>query len=156
MNKFDFKFQAVLQVRKIREREFLRQLARTQKAYQEELRKKSQLNLQLEKSFERRENLGSMNEDVASFHLEDNFVIGTKQKIVQADRAIARATKAQERALQVYLLAKGQSKIIETLLERAKEEHRRALRKKEERDLDELGIMRNRLTKEGYEIDSNE
>ena len=156
MNKFDFKFQAVLQVRKIREREFLRQLARTQKAYQEELRKKSQLNLQLEKSFERRENLGSMNEDVASFHLEDNFVIGTKQKIAQADSAITRATKAQERALQTYLIAKGQSKIIETLLKKAKEEHRRALRRKEEKALDELIMMRNRLTKEGYEIDSNE
>ena len=156
MKKFNFKFQAVLQVRQIREREFLRQLSRTQRAQQIELNKKSQLVLQLAKSLERRENLGAVKEDVSSFYLEDNFVIGTKQKIIQAESAILRASKAVERALQTYLLAKRQSKIIETLLENAQKEHRRALRKKEEKELDELIIMRNRFAKEGYEIDSNE
>jgi flagellar export protein FliJ len=156
MKKFNFKFQSVLQVRKIREREFLRQLSRTQRAHQGELTKKSQLVVQLEKALERREKLGTVNEDVASFYLEDSFVIGTKQRIIQTDRMIQRSAKAVERALQTYLLAKGQSKIIEKLLEKSKEEYRKAFRKKEEKDLDELVIMRNRLNKEGYEIDSNE
>jgi flagellar export protein FliJ len=153
MKKFNFKFDAVLQVRKIREREFLRQLSRTQRAHQEELRKKAQLVLQLENSLGRRENLGSVSEDISSFHLEDNFIIGTKQRITQADNSILRASKAVERALQTYLLAKRQSKVIETLLEKAQQEHRRALRKKEEKELDEMIIMRTRLSKEAYEID---
>jgi flagellar export protein FliJ len=156
MKKFKFRFQTVLQVRKIREREFLRQLSRTQRAYQEELNKKSQLLLLLEKSFGRRENLGRVTADIVSFYLEDNFVLGTRQRILQADQAILRASKAVERAMQTYLLAKRQSKIIETLLEKAQKEHRLALKKKEEKELDELITMRHGLTKEGYEIDSNE
>ncbi|MEO5970856.1 MAG: flagellar FliJ family protein [Bdellovibrionia bacterium] len=156
MKKFNFRFQTVLQVRKIREREFLRQLSRTQRAHQEELNKKSQLVLQLEKAFGRRENLGSVNEDIVSFYLEDNFVLGTKQRILQSEKAILRASKAVERALQTYLLAKRQSKIIETLLEKAQKEYRQAFRKNEEKEMDEMLVMRTRLTKEGFEIDSNE
>jgi flagellar export protein FliJ len=156
MKKFNFQFQTVLRVRKIQEMEFLRQLARTQRAHQEELIKRSQLDVLLEKSLKRRENLGQTDEDVASFYLEDNFIIGTKQKIIQADRDILRASKAVARALQVYVSAKRQSKVIETLLERAQTEHRRMLKKKEEKDLDELVVIRNRLSKDGYEIDSNE
>jgi len=156
MKKFNFRFQAVLQVRKIREREFLRQLSRTQRAYQDELQKKSILMLQLENSLKRRENLGTKKEDVSAFYLEDNFVIGTKQKIIQADNAVLRSNKSMDRALQIYLLAKRQSKIIETLLENAQKEYRKAVRKKEEKDLDELIIMRNRIREGGYETDSNE
>lgn len=156
MKKFTFKFQAVLQIRKIREQEFLKQLSRTQRAHQEELSKKAQLGVQLNRSLERRQNLGKTAEDIASFHLEDNFIIGTKQKLIQADNSILRASKAVERALQTYLIAKRQYKIMETLLEKAQEEHRRAKRRKEEKDLDELIIMRTRLSQEGDEIDSNE
>ena len=156
MKKFNFRFQSVLQVRKIREREFLRHLSRTQKTHQAELSKKSELVRLLDQSFANREILGTKNEHVVSFYLEDSFIIGTKQRIIQADQAIARASKAVDRALQTYLVAKGQSKVIEKLLEKAKKEYRTELRKKEEKELDESTIMRSRLTKEGYEIDSKE
>jgi flagellar export protein FliJ len=156
MKKFTFKFQTLLQVRKLRENEFLRQVSRTQRAHQDELNKKSQLVLQLEKSLDRRAILGQESEGISSFHLEDCFIIGTKQRIVQADRSILRASKAMDRAIQIYGVAKRQTEVIETLLNNAKLEYRRALKRKDEKNLDELIIMRNGLTREAYEIDSNE
>ncbi|MFZ9595698.1 MAG: flagellar export protein FliJ [Bdellovibrionia bacterium] len=154
MKKFKFKFNTVLKVRKTREREFLRHLARTQRVHQECIQKKQDLINELNQAWKRRETFAQTSETITRFHLEESYIQGAKRRIVQSEAAIQRAAKAVQKALQVYLLAKRESKAIELLLEQAKAEHQKAVLKFEDRNLDDFVIMRTSRSNEGYEIES--
>jgi flagellar FliJ protein len=145
MRKFRFQFEAVLKVRKSREQDALAALGAAQRAYQLELARKQELQMRLGESLGRREGLGQETTPVLAFQIEQAFINGTKQRIIQADQAIVRASRGVERALRAYLGARRQTRMIEMLEEKAFAEYRRERARKEQRDLDELMVMRARL-----------
>lgn len=148
MKKFSFKFEAVLKQRKMREEDALRALGNAQRAYQEELSNKSRLLSTLERSLRRREELGGDAVPALAFQLEEEYIRGTKQRLVRADQAILRASRNVEKALRAYLNARKQSRAIEVLREKAYEEYRRERAKLEQKRLDDLTVMRLRLNQE--------
>lgn len=151
--KFRFRFESVEKVRKLREDEALRALAAAQRAFQDAVSRRARLGERLRLSLERRESLGGASGQAiatAPFRLENDFIAGTKQRIIQAEQGILRARRGVEKALKVYLNARRQTKVIETLREKDYAEYRKAMAKKEQKDLDDLYVMRARLKSLGY------
>jgi len=154
MKKFRFKFSSILNLRKTREGEALRALSSTQRAYQIELRNKADILEKLDQSLNRRQNLAeksrSSTEVVGAldYQLEQNFIVGLKQNIIRADQQIVRASRTVQKALYSYLMAKRQTKMMETLYEKEFDHYKKALAKKEQAAQDDLSIMRARLGKE--------
>lgn len=145
MKKFNFKFTAVLDFRMKRERDALRNLAIRQTAYRNELDRKSKLLLNLENSLIRRENLGNYTLQINAYQVEQNYIIGTKQMIIQSDQAILRAKKEMEKSLQIYLAAKKQTKSIEILKEQSYQRYKKEKLRLEQKEQDDLATMRSRL-----------
>lgn len=145
MKKFKFKFEVVLEVRRNRENEALRNLADAQREHQTEIRKKNDLELALKQSLERRELLGKTPAQIQSFQAEQDFIDGNKRRIIQAEYAIYRAAKKVEKVMRFYLQAKRQTRVMETLYEQEYQKYRIELAKKEQKELDDLMVMRNRL-----------
>jgi flagellar export protein FliJ len=148
MKKFQFRFESVLMVRKRREEESLLSLAATQRAYQEEIAKKNHLISELKVGLGRREKLGHVPTPIAAFLAEDDYIVGTKQRIIQADQAIFRAHRWVEKALRAYLHARTQTKALETLYAQEYADFKKAAQKKEQKDQDDLNLMRFRINKE--------
>lgn len=145
MRRFRFRFEVVERVRKAKEGEALRSLSEAQGVYQQALAHKSSLLKKLSQALERREKLGIEAVTPVAFRTETDFITGTKQRIIMADQAIVRATRGVEKALRAYLFARKQVRTIEALRERHFLEFKKALAKKEQRDLDDLYTMRSRL-----------
>jgi flagellar export protein FliJ len=131
-----------------REEEALRALGAAQRAYQQELAHKARLLQQLEDSLIRRESLGIEPVGPVAFQLEQDFIVGTKQRLIKADQAILRASKAVEKALRAYLAARRQTKMMDTLREKDFVEWRKAAAKREQLEMDDLSIMRARFREE--------
>ena len=148
MNKFKFKLETVLQLRRTREEEALRALAQAQRIYQAELAKKAKLLFDLSEALNRRESLGIVAIGIDAFQLEQNFIGGTKQRIVQQNQALVRASRGVEKSLRAYLFTKRQTRTIEILREKQYKEFRKALSKREQKELDELSVMRARFRKQ--------
>jgi flagellar FliJ protein len=145
MARFRFKLEPVLQHRKTREDEALRALGAAQRAYQLELYKKAKLREDLAQSLLRREQIGREPAVTVTFQIENDFITGTKQRIVRADQAIFRASKNVEKALRSYLKAKRETRAMELLRERAFADYRKEQSKREQREQDDLSLMRQRL-----------
>jgi flagellar export protein FliJ len=148
MKRFQFKFDAVLRVKKMREDEALRALAESQRAYQAEISRKEVLKNELSHAFQRREQLGSGPVSITAFRTEQDYIVGLKQRLVHSDQSIFRASKNVEKALRSYLIAKKQSRVIETLYDRALAEYRKEKSKFEQKRIDDLVLMRQRLKEE--------
>jgi flagellar export protein FliJ len=146
MRKFRFKFDSLLKQRKTREESAMRQLAEAQRAYHEELAHKAGLESLLQKSLLRRETLGQSPVTITAFLLEQDYITGTKQRIVQAQQAITRATRSVEKALRTYLHCRRQTKMMETLYEKHYEEFKREIAKKEAKALEDFAVMRAQRT----------
>lgn len=151
MRRFRFQFETVLTARKTREEEALRALGLAQQAYQGELRIKAALSNDLEASLRRRESLGIDPIGAAAFQLEDDFISGQKHRLIRAEQAILRASRGVEKALRHYLSTKRQTRMIETLREKAYLDFKKALAKYEQKQADEMTVMRDRL-KEGVAV----
>lgn len=149
MRKFRFQFETVLHVRRSREQDALAALAAAQRAYQAEVAAKQGLLGELQRGLERREKLGSVPTPVLSFQLEQEFINGTKSRIVRADQAIVRASRGVEKALRAFLAARKQTRMMEILEEKAYAEFRKELGRRERKELDELMVMRARFTGSG-------
>ncbi len=149
MKKFRFKFDSVLKVRKSEEESALRALGAAQRAHQEELRKKEKVAKDLSNALLRRENLGTESTrtpiDILPFRMENEFITGLKQRLIQADHAIMRASRGVEKALRAFLIARRKTRMMETLYERDLAEFRRERAKYEQHQLDDLNIMRARF-----------
>jgi flagellar export protein FliJ len=145
--KFRFRFETVQKVRKSRENETLKALADAQRAFQQALSNRAQLGQRLLLSLERRESFGKNRQPLATtpFQLENSFIAGTKQRIIQAEHGIQRARRGVEKALRAYLHARRQTKIIESIRDKDYAEYRKAMAKKEQKELDDLYVMRARL-----------
>ena len=145
MKKFRFQFETVLRLRKNRENDALRALAVAQRAYQADLERKAALVSELKAALLRRENLGTEAIGIDAFQIEENFIVGTKQRIIRQDQALVRASRAVEKNLRAYLHARRQTHTIELLREKQYLAFKKAVAKKEQKDLDELTVMRARL-----------
>jgi flagellar FliJ protein len=146
--RFRFKLQPVENVRRSKEQECMRVLALAQTRFQQALQFKIQLIQELEDSLIRREQLGQTATSVMAFLMENDFIAGQKQRIVQADQFILRAKKNVEKCLREFLIAKKDTRVIEKLRENAFAEFKQEIQKKEQKELEELYVMRARLIKE--------
>ena len=143
--RFKFKFATVLEVRKNKEREALRGFSDKQFKYKIELDKKEILRSQLQISLGRREDLSNQTVAIEQYLTEQDFIMGTKHRLVQADQAISRAKRDLEKFQQVYLFCRKQTRMIEVLFEQAQAQFKKNALKRENRELDDFMIMRARL-----------
>lgn len=148
MRKFRFQFAAVLKHRKLREEECLRSLGGAQRAFQAEIARKRQLLADLESALRRREALAAAPASSMSYYLEDVFIVGQKARIVRQDQAIVRASRAVEKMLRAYLGARRQTRAMELLRDKAYAEYRKERSRWEQRQQDDLTVMRHRLQEE--------
>ena len=156
MKKFKFKFTAVEKVRKSHEDAALRVLAIAQQAFNAAKEHRNGLEKELNVSLLRRENIGKEFVAVLAFQLENDFIKGTKVRILQAENAIKKAGKGVEKALRGYLQARRAMKMIEVLREKALEEFKREASKKEQKELDDLYVMRAHLSHSEYSESDSE
>lgn len=126
----------------------MRALAEAQRAFQAAVERKLTLQSRLADALARREALGAVPTSVTAFLLENDFITGTKHRIVQSEQGIFRARKGVEKALRGYLLARRQTRVIEKLRENAYAEYRRERARREQRELDDLTLMRERLRRD--------
>lgn len=150
MKRFKFKFQTVLDARKASEQEALRMLAVAQKAYQLEIDRKNFWISELQKALQGRESAAQHPTEISFYKIQQDYVVGSKQRIIQADHAISRASRGVEKALRAYLHARRQTKMMETLSEKDFLQFKKDLAKKEQKDLDDLMIMRAHLKEEFF------
>jgi flagellar export protein FliJ len=134
-----------MQARRITENEALRNLAEAQKKLQSEIQVKKDFQDQLEQSLLDRERLGTTPTPASGFQFLQNFIIGTKQRIIRADQAILRANRGVDKAMRMYLHAKKLTRMIENLKDKAFSEFKLQLKKAEQKEQDELTVMRSRL-----------
>ena len=146
MKRFVFRFEAVEKVRRRAERDALKRFAEAQRALKERMDEKAQFERRLGLSLNRREVLSSV--PVTVFQLETDFIEGTKVRISNSEAAIDRATRAAQKELDRYLEARKNLRVIEKLREKDYEKFKKLRRKKEERELDDLYVMRSRVGKE--------
>lgn len=132
----------------MREQDALRALASAQRALQAVRERKAALMAELEQALIRRENLGKEPVSGVAFQLEGNFISGTKQRIVQTEHAIQKAVRGVEKALRAYLGARKQTRTMEVMREKAFEEFKRQLKKHEQKELNDLYVMRARVDAE--------
>jgi flagellar FliJ protein len=148
MARFRFRLEPVLKVRKTREEEALRVLAATQREYQQRLARKAELLADLERALLRREGLGASAVPIDAFRVEQSFINGTKQRLIQSDQAIFRASKQVEKALRAFLIARKQCRMLETLREKDYRAFRKEQARLERKRLDDFTVMRFRLLEE--------
>ena len=142
MRKFKFKFETVATVKKRAEDAALRALGIAQQAYHLALRNKQNILNQLMDSLDRREDLGQAGVFASAFQLENNFIAGTKQRVIQADQQIMKMQRNVEKALRAFLFARKQTRTIEVLREKEMAEFKKAAQKREQKELDDFYIMR--------------
>lgn len=145
MKRFKFKFVLVLENRKQNEQQALLLLSQKQRAFQLEIAKKEFFNQKLSRSLDRREGLGSTAVSIVEFHSEQNYIEGMKQRMIQADHRILKANREMERARFRYLDTRKRTKMIESLKDKKLIEFKKEKSKKEQKDLDDLIVMRFRL-----------
>ena len=148
MRKFQFKYQAVLHERKMKEGHALELLADAQHALQKELELKNGLIKELQYSLERKEQLGVHAVKISEFQSEQAFIIGTKQRMIQADQRVFRAQKSVDKALRNYAQCKRKSQIMEELREKYYIEYKKDLKKNDQKQIDDLVVMRLHLKEE--------
>ena len=145
MRKFQFKYQAVLHERKMKEQYALELLADAQHALQSELQHRVELMTELQKSLDRRERLGESAVKISEFQSEQSFIVGTKQRIIQADQRVFRAQKGVDRALRNYVQCQRKTKVMEELRDQFYKNYQRDIKKLEQKQIDDLVVMRTHL-----------
>ncbi len=145
MKRFRFRFEALYKQRKAKEDQAMNALGEAQRVYQAEIEQKNALMRELGKGIARREMLGDAGRVYAGttdFQIEQDFIEGTKHRIIRAEGIIARAKKNVEKCLRVFLLARRNTRVIENLKEKELAEFKKQMAKREARELDELITLR--------------
>lgn len=148
MKKFRFSLETVQKVRKKKEDEALREFGQAQRELQKEFMEKRRIENQLDDSLLRREKYADQGANAHLFSLEESFIQGLKQNIENADKAIIRARRNLEKAFYAYLTARKKSAMIDKIHDRRLEEFKKIQNKKENKELDDLYVMRSKLKKE--------
>ncbi len=149
MKKFQFKFESVETVRKRAEEKALRDLADARRAQARILEFKAGLEKALMQALERRERIGQGPASGADFQIENDFIAGTKQRLVQTEATLTRINRGLEKAMQTYLNARKQTRVIELLRERSYAEYRKERSKHLDREMNDMMVMRARMKEEG-------
>jgi flagellar export protein FliJ len=150
--KFRFRLEAVERVRRAKEQEMLRALAYAQTKYRETLLAKQALMEETNVALARRQSLAEKSQTIVAYQLETEFIVGNKQRMIQSDQAIFRARKFVEKALREMLVAKRALRAIEMLREKAYAEFKIEMRKKEQKELEDLYTSRSRA----FPLDTDE
>jgi flagellar FliJ protein len=145
MNKFKFKLEPVLKFKKLKEEESLRKLAIAQKKLQQLIMENRNLISILTIYTEKKQ--GSQ-VDILKIKIEENYVIGVKQRIVQSNQAISKAKREVDKTIISFLLSQKDRKKLEMLYEKDYREYRKQLDKVEQKRIDDLMLMRFRLKEE--------
>lgn len=145
MKRFQFKLEALKTVRRDQENQSLRVLVKAQNALREAIQKKEILLSDLNSALIRRESAANQSTSVSMIQIEENFIVGTKTRIVQADREILAARKRTDQAMRGYVLSRKNLKIVEKLEENARRDFVRSEKKRESKFLDEMAVTRFRL-----------
>ncbi len=145
MKKFKFKFESVEKVRKSREEEALRHLGSAQTNLANAQAFRNNLVDQLNQSLLRREELARTQAAILQYQLENDFISGSRVRILHAENTIKKARKAVERALQHYLNQRRQTKTIEMLREKHLTEYKKEKNRYEQKVQDDLYVMRSQL-----------
>jgi flagellar export protein FliJ len=140
--RFRFRLEAVERVRRAKEQEALRALALAQSKYNESLRAKQALLEENNRALNRREQLARTAQPVLAYQIENEFISGNRQRMVQADQSIFRNRKFVEKALREVIMAKRALRAIELLREKAFAEFKQALRKREQKEMEEVYVSR--------------
>lgn len=140
--KFRFRLEPVEKIRKAREQDALRALGHAQAKYHEAVQMKKRLLDQTMESLERRERLAEAPQSILAYRLESEFIVGQKQRIVKSDQWILRQRKLVDKALREYLQAKRQLRAIELLREKAFAQWKLEAKKKEQKETEDLYVMR--------------
>lgn len=148
MKRFRFRLETVERVRRTKEQEALRALALAQAKYHEALDAKRRLIEENERALLRREALAKTAQPVLAYQIENEFISGNRQRLVQSDQAIFRARKFVEKALREVIAAKRALRAIELLREKAFAEFKIALRKREQKEMEEVYLSRPRTGEE--------
>ncbi len=151
MKGFVFKFESLEKVRKIREDEALLGLARAQTALVQARQKKQELEQCIIDSYERKEKNSGSDIPPSQIAIEAEFVLGTKVRILHAERFILKSERAVEKSLRTYLSARRQTRMIEILRERAISNFKTESQKKDQRRTDDLMLMRHTFQQEERE-----
>jgi flagellar export protein FliJ len=144
--KFRFRLEAVEKVRRAKEQQTLRDLAFAQAKYQEAIRAKQALMDDTDLALRRRQQLAATAQPVLAYQLETEYITGNKQRMIQSDQAIFRARKVMEKALKEVILAKRALRAIELLREKAYAEFKIEVRKKEQKETEDLYTSRRSLS----------
>ena len=142
MKRFQFKLEALLTIREQQVHEALRILAETQRNLMSKQERKNSLENQLKNAALRRELLGNKISSIQEYRIEDALIQGNRKRIEFSDRAIIRAKKWVNQAMSQYLVARRRKTIIEKLKDKAKEDYKMELRKFEQKQLDDIYVMR--------------
>ncbi|MCC7441682.1 MAG: flagellar export protein FliJ [Bdellovibrionales bacterium] len=145
MARFRFKFEAVGKLKKQKEQDALRLFGEAQGLLKAEIERREQLEFDLASALSRREALGETAVSPILFRTEEDFITGTKARIIQAQHAIERARRRVERAMMGYLVARRELLKVERLREKATADFKREQSKLEQKRLDDLYVMRARL-----------
>ncbi len=151
MKKFRFKLETILKHRKRCEDEMLRALGAAQSAYQAKLAEKRVILREIEDALLRRERLGSEPTTINFFRLEQDYIDGSKCRLLIADQQIIRASRSVEKALRAYLHARKQTQMIEKIREQHFALFKKEQARREQSQIDDLTVMRAHLNRDSDE-----
>lgn len=153
MKRFRFRFETVLNVRKRLENEALKALAEAQRVLAHEISRKEKLLTEISDSYKRVESYGESRieiKGVEAFRLERDFIAGDKVRVMQVEQAIFRANRNVERAMRAYLTARRSTRTIEILREKDVEAFKKEMQVREQKESDEMTILRHRLRSQNF------
>lgn len=142
MKRFQFKLEALLTIRERQVQEAMRILAETQRNLMNEVERRNTLQNELKNAAARREMLAEKITTIQEYKIEDLLIQGNRRRIEFAERAIIRAKKWMNQAMSQYLAARQRKTIIDKLKEKAKEQYKIESRKQEQKQLDDIYVMR--------------
>lgn len=148
MRRFQFRLATVERFREDKEKEALRVLASAQQKLHEAMMEKEELVSKLNQALEERESLGSSPVGIVAFQIQEDFIVGSKYRILHSDRMISRERRTVEKAMAYYLKLRRDRMMISKLRERAFEKYKKEMSREEQKRQDDLYIMRFRMTGE--------
>ena len=142
MKRFKFRLEAVEKVRKRNEEEAMRVLADARRRLGELLSQGEKLTSALDAAAARKQALTKNISNSAQFAIEEDFIAGTKLRIAQLAQSVSRAQRGVEKATRFFLHARRQLHVITTLKERELDAFKREQSKREQKEIDDMVVMR--------------
>jgi flagellar export protein FliJ len=147
MKRFKFRLKNLEKLKIRKEEAEVRRLGKAQAQLESEKLKKMAQFSTIDQAYERREVLSDQQIDIEQWKLENQYISGTKYLMVQTDQAIGRAERVLKKTTESFLNARKEKMIIGNLKERSFLKHKNEERKKEQKEIDDIVLMRERIKK---------